>query len=140
MDHISNRRCALFGHIDCPSIPRVRPGQPKSLALPCRRITMSTTTVYTWRRRPGRPRNGVRQSHEDTERRYGPGWLRAAAAAADDDDENQTAVNKSTEFHLHTRPMLSVGTPTSEERKPKMERPRLQRLHEWSHLGPVATT
>ena len=56
---------------------RVRPGQP-SLALPCRRITRSSTTAYTWRRRPGRPRNSwLEQIRQDSGSSPADLWRRA---------------------------------------------------------------
>ena len=97
-----NRRCALIGHI-----ARLPESVSANQALRCHvDASLGRPPQRTWRRRPGRvhatvgwnrsvripallqPIYGVGQSHEDTERRYGPDWLRAD----DDDDDDDVMV------------------------------------------------
>ena len=93
---LSVLRQQLYSHI-----ARLPDSVPANQALRCHvDASIGRPPQRTWRRRPGRPRNswleqirqipallqpiyGVGKSYEDTERRYGPGWLRA-----DDDDDD----------------------------------------------------
>ena len=74
MNQISNRRCALFGHI-----ARLPESVPANHALHCHvDASLDRPPQRTWRRRPGRPRNSwLEQIRQDSGSSPADLWHRA---------------------------------------------------------------